>query len=72
MRGSGDSVRSITEWCVTVADHARGIVVINVCAYLLAPTGALVVTVAYYSISISPQPVFEILSISTNIFSFSF
>ena len=38
---------------------------------LLAPTGALIVTVVYY-IYIEPQPLFEILSISANIFSFSF
>ena len=36
---------------------------------LLAPTGALTVTVVYY---IDPQPLFVILSISANIFSFSF
>ena len=39
---------------------------------LLAPTGALIVLMVYYSIYIGPQPLFEISSISANIFSFSF
>ena len=38
----------------------------------LAPTGALIVLMVYYSIAIGPQPLFEISSISANIFSFSF
>ena len=42
-------------------------------SHLLAPTGALLVMVVYYKyIYIRPQPLFEILSISANIFSFSF
>ena len=41
--------------------------------FLLAPTGALIMTVVYYSISIGPlKPLFEIFEISANIFSLSF
>ena len=39
---------------------------------LLAPTGALIVIVCYYIYIMSAQPLFEICSISANIYSFSF
>ena len=39
---------------------------------LLAPTGALIVTVVYYTSIMVRKPLFEISSISANIFSFSF
>ena len=40
--------------------------------WLLAPTGALIVIVVYYTTSAAARPLFEISSISANIFSFSF
>ena len=39
--------------------------------FFLAPTGALIVIVVYYTTS-AARPLFEISSISANIFSFSF
>ena len=39
---------------------------------LLAPTGALIVLMVFYSIRSARRPLFEIFSISANIFSFSF